>query len=557
MKAKNSGYVCVYAILVFLLFTVSAIAAVTGPILQWTRNFGGSLNDNGNAVATTSDGGYVIAGSTYSFGAGRQDIFLVKTDKDGIQQWQRTFGGTSIDYGSSIVETADKGFAIVGYTSSFGAGAFDVFLIKTDSQGNLQWQKTFGGAQNDYGYAVIEASDNGYVVAGTTFSIGAGAADMYLLRTDSMGNQQWEKTFGGADKDYCYSVAKTDDGGYLLAGSTNSKGNGNPFLSDVYMVRTDGSGIVFWEKTFGGAWDDNAQIVRRTSDGGFIIAGTTTSKGAGIEDAYLIKIDSLGNSLWEKTFGGAGRDTCYSVCQSFDGGYVVSGGTYSTTVGSQDIFVVKTDRLGNKEWEKAFGGAGHDCGYSVLQSRDLGYIIAGKFDTLPSSMYVAKTKALDMDADGMPDEWEKTYALNLSSPSDAALDLDNDNLTNLQEFLAGTMPNKYDTDGDGMSDGRELAYGLNPTDPYSVVKILSVEQVIANPLWSKITYPVAPSRTYKIYWSNQMTPQALWNEVNGTALADITTSSGISSWTDKGTDPDMGGQAPGIAGRRYYKVAVQ
>jgi len=311
--------------------------------LQWAKTFGGSSYEDALSVQQTSDGGYIVAGETYSFGAGSYDVFLLKTDASGNLQWTKTFGGINLDYAHSVQQTSDGGYIVAGETYSFGAGWYDVFLLKTDASGNLQWAKTFGGSDYDYAWSVQQTSDGGYIVAGYTESFGAGG-DVFLLKTDASGNLQWAKTFGGSYSDAAYSVQQTSDGGYIVAGWTYSFGAGN---EDAFLLKTDASGNLQWAKTFGGSHDEGALSVRQTSDGGYIVAGYTYSFGAGGADVFLLKTDASGNLQWAKTFGGSYDEGALSVQQTSDGGYIVAGGTFSFGAGDLDVFLLKTDANGN------------------------------------------------------------------------------------------------------------------------------------------------------------------------------------------------------------------
>ena len=206
--------------------------------------------------------------------------------------WSRTYGGTGVDFGYSMTKTNDVGFIIVGATNSSGAGNYDVYLVKTDWNGAMQWNKTYGGTGDEFGYSIVQTGDGGYTLAGHSSSFGSGSLDVYLVKTDASGNMMWSRAFGGTGTDYAYSIVSTSDGGYIIAGATNSSGAGR---NDVYLIKTDANGNMQWSRTYGGIGDDSARLVIQTADGGYALIGATNSFGAGDYDAWLIKTDSAGN----------------------------------------------------------------------------------------------------------------------------------------------------------------------------------------------------------------------------------------------------------------------
>jgi parallel beta-helix repeat protein len=351
--------------------SITTRSVSSAPEEEWNRTFDGS-GEWGRAVQQTSDGGYIITGWTESYGVGKHDVWLIKTDQKGNEQWSKTYGGSNSDGGESVQQTSDGGYIITGWTWSYGAGGVDLWLIKTAANGILEWSKTFGGSNEDRGYSVQQTSDGGYIITGyTARSVAPCDRNVWLIKTDPDGNMLWDRTFGGAGDDWGNSVKQTSDGGYIIVGGANSY-EADYWDIDLWLVKTDSNGNKQWSKTFGGSNRDNGYSVQQTSDRGFIIAGYTGSYGADKADVWLIKTDSNGKEVWNKTFGGS---TGKSVRQTSDGGYIIVGYIWSF---APDICLIKTDSNGNKEWVKTFGNPWvDDRGESVQQTTDGGYIITG------------------------------------------------------------------------------------------------------------------------------------------------------------------------------------
>jgi hypothetical protein len=381
MRTKLAAIVLVTVVICIGLFIVVDSALVEAsatvaraPEEEWNRTFGGSGGDGASSVQQTTDGGYILAGTTWSYGAGSADSWLVKTNSAGNEEWNRTFGGSYKDYPLSVQQTTDGGYILAGVTCSYGAGSADFWLVKTNSAGNEEWRRTFGGSDYDIAHSVQQTTDGGYILVGVTSSYGAGSADSWLVKTNSAGNEEWSRTFGGSDSDYARSVQQTTDGGYILAGKTYSYGAGS---ADSWLVKTNSGGNEEWSRTFGGSDYDGASSVQQTTDGGYILVGTTSSYGAGSWDFWLVKTDSAGNEEWRRTFGGSDYDMAHSVQQTTDGGYILAGKTNSYGAGSADFWLVKTNSGGNEEWSRTFGGSDFDFAWSVQQTSDGGYIIVG------------------------------------------------------------------------------------------------------------------------------------------------------------------------------------
>lgn len=342
--------------------------------IRWSSITGGNYNDESYATVQTADNGYAVLGSTYSFGSGDYDFFLIRLNEKGDTLWTKTFGGKYADYGRSLINTPDKGFLLVGTSKSGGFGMGDIYVVKTDSLGNLSWEKSYGGAETDEGSSVAMTTDLGYVICGTTRSYGLGNGDMILVKIDSLGTAKWIKTYGGTAGDSGSDIKLTGDGGFIAVGGTGSFGSG---YSSVYVVRTDAAGDTIWTNAYGGDKSDFAYAVSPTYDGGFVIAGQTESFGAGYKDAYLIKTDAAGTLLWQKTYGGEKDERAYSVSVTSDGGYVLGGITHSFGAGKVDMYILKTDEKGDTTWTRTIGGPKSDYCYHVIQNYRFDFILSG------------------------------------------------------------------------------------------------------------------------------------------------------------------------------------
>ncbi len=326
-------------------------------------------------VARTRDGGYVVTGWIDSLKEG-SDVFLTRLDKRGNRRWMKTYKGNGYSCGYCVQEVNGGGFIVVGETKSKNGFDHDVYVVRTDEKGEPLWERNFGGQYCDYAWSGRQTEDGGYILAGGTESFGAGIYDVYLLKLDSTGQKLWEKTFGGKGSDCGYTVLEVDGGGYLIAGNTEFSGNGNP---DVYLLRTDGSGQLIWQKTYGGKGSDYGWSLAASRDGGYVIAGEKEVAGrqGNILAAWLIKVDRDGNERWEKTYGDGSAGSIYAVHQEGDGGYILAGKKESTG-GGYDIYLIRTDKNGNSVWEKTISGSGFNCAYSIAPGKDGEYVLAGR-----------------------------------------------------------------------------------------------------------------------------------------------------------------------------------
>lgn len=345
----------------------------TPPDILWTKTFGGGGVERAFSVQQTSDGGFIIAGNTSSYGAGSADIWLVKTDEDGNEEWNKTFGGSESEWAGSVSQTMDGGFIIAGSTDSFGPGYSNFWIIKTDEQGNEEWNRVFGNYES-HGKCAKQTLDGGYILTGTTWIFNTTTYfDVWLIKTDENGYKEWSKTYGGSDWDEGNSVQQTTDGGFAVAGYHNA--------NDFWLIKTDEDGNVEWNQTYGGSAIDVCSSGSQTNDDGYILAGYTYSYGAGDMDFWLVKTDESGNEVWNRTLGVSDQDWARSVQQTTDGGYIIVGST--GCFGDENLWIIKTDEDGNEEWNLTYGESS-PCAiaHSVDQTADGGYIIAGEISNI-------------------------------------------------------------------------------------------------------------------------------------------------------------------------------
>jgi uncharacterized repeat protein (TIGR01451 family) len=347
-----------------MLMTVGTAVAVEAPTEEWNKTFGGAYNDGAFSVQQTSDGGYILAGyyrqNSDDFHDG--DAWLIMTYANGTVNWTQTFGGSLYDQFNSVQQTSDGGYILAGSTFSFGAVETDALLIKTYANGTEEWNRTFGGEDYDGFNSVQQTSDGEYILAGYTDS------DAWLMKTYANGTEEWNMTFGSPSYDAANSVQQTSDGGYILAGYAD----GYPY--NALLIKTYENGTLNWTQRFDGPGSDAANSVQQTDDGGYILAGYTRSIDT---DFWLIKTDANGNQEWNKKFGNKYDEYAESVQQTLDGGYILTGRTYSHE-NKDDAWLIKTNDTGIEEWNMTFGDTGDDQAYSVQQTDDGGYILAGR-----------------------------------------------------------------------------------------------------------------------------------------------------------------------------------
>jgi hypothetical protein len=415
-------------LLIFISFYIQSTLAASdsSPKIEWQKSLGGSQNEISNSIQQTKDGGYIIGGfSNFTDGDvsgnhGSDDYWIVKLDPIGNIQWQKSLGGSGDDRGASIHETSEGGYIVAGSSDSHDGDVTgnhgvleDYWVVKLDATGNIEWQKSLGGSGQDFTGDYLlgntqQTDDGGYVVVGTSGSDDGdvrgnhGRWDYWVVKLDPSGNIQWQKSLGGSGDDEGASVQQTKDGGYIIGGTSRSNdgdvsqhhGRNQPagtyLFSDYWIVKLDPSGNIQWQKSLGGSEADELNSIQQTKDGGYIAAGTSRSYDGdvtgnhGAQDYWIVKLDSGGNIQWQKSLGGSHSDFNGGIQQTNDGGYIVAGTSHSNDGdvtgnhnNSGDYWVVKLDASGNIQWQKSLGGSWYDQSESIYQTTDGGYVITG------------------------------------------------------------------------------------------------------------------------------------------------------------------------------------
>ena len=411
-----------------MLFVLGLMISVVGwgqaPAIQWQKCLGGTKGDIANSMGICNDKGYIAAGYTNSnnfnvtINKGKSDGWLVKLDSNGMLQWQKSYGGTLNEGFSSVSQTFDNGFILAGYTYSndgdisghhgvVGSNS-DYWIVKTNSTGQIEWQKILGGNADDVAMQIQQTSDSGYIVAGYSNSVDfdvtgyIGQYDYWIVKLNKLGTVIWQKSYGGSKDDNCYSIKQTYDKGYILCGQSDSDDfdvynhKSNALYgthSDYWVLKIDSIGNIIWSNCYGGSWKDAAQEIIQTKDSGYIISGYSASNDydlfnshsgvVGDVDYWVVKLNNTGNIQWGKCYGGSDQDWGQAIKQTLDGGYIVIGdskstnGNVSNNHGISDMWLLKISSTGNIEWQNCYGGSTiESSGDCVIQTNDNGYIFA-------------------------------------------------------------------------------------------------------------------------------------------------------------------------------------
>ncbi|TET22424.1 MAG: T9SS type A sorting domain-containing protein [Candidatus Stahlbacteria bacterium] len=375
----------------------AAMLAVIPQTIQagWTRTYGGDDYDYAWSVQQTSDGNYIVVGSTWSFGAGKSDCWLLKVDDKGDTLWARTYGESESDFGLYVQQTSDGGYIITGSKTSVKEGDQDVWLFKTDSQGELLWEKSYGKDEHDYAWCVQQTSEGGYIIAGVKdyAKTGCVCPRAWLLKTDSQGDTLWTRSYGGDETSgAAYYVTETSDSGYVVVGQ---------LALDLFLFKVNSDGDSLWTHTHSrGDYQHVGCCLQETPDKGFIITGVSFAPPeSNASKVWLLKTDSVGDTLWTHTYGEEKLNIGEHVSITSDGGYIITGGRDYVGPGWGDLYLIKTDSEGDEEWNRTYGKteAETDWGNCVQQTSDGGYIIAGDTESYgagASDLWLIKTDSL-------------------------------------------------------------------------------------------------------------------------------------------------------------------
>ena len=350
---------------------------IVGATMCWDRTYGGSQEDEGRAVQQTTDGGYIMAGLTESGVVGKSDAWVVKVDSAGGIEWDAKYGGPGWDLANSVQQTAAGGYVVAGYTENDATDSSDAFVVKLAGSGSVEWSKAFDRiGKSDWAESIQQTSDGGYIVAGLTTSDSGADDNMWVLKLDPNGEVEWDSVQGEDGDDTASSVRQTIDGGYIVAGS---KGNIDTGESDAWLLKLKNDGSIEWDATYGGSYSHDAISVRQTTDAGYVVAGETLLTGFSGSDLWVLKVDLQGEVEWDKSYGGANDDIGWSVKQTVTGSYVVVGSTKKEVAGSwdRDLWVLWLNDEGNIEWDVTYGGSSDDAGYFIQQTSDHHYLVAG------------------------------------------------------------------------------------------------------------------------------------------------------------------------------------
>lgn len=501
-----------FSLLIFFSYLFSCTFA-QAPV-QWTKCYGGVYNEWGNAVQQTTDGGYITAG----------------------------------------VATSDGG-DVTGSHNGVCTSCIDFWVIKTDSLGQIQWQRCLGGSYDDWASSVKQTQDGGYIVAGYTHSpdgdamcthCALGDPDFLIIKLDVNGNIQWHKCYGGANGELANAVVQTQDSGYLITGVTNSNNgdvSGNHGNSDYWLLKLNNAGDFQWQKTYGGSGNDIANIALQTSDGGYILAGSSTSSDGdvaqnhGAADFWIVKTNSLGQIIWEKNYGGSGNDIAYSISETTDGGFIAAGtsnsndGDVSANHGNRDFWVIKISSSGLLKWEKSLGGSGIDDAYGIIQTPDCNYLAGGTSNSKDGDLH-----AITIDASPSFWPYENAWIVKLDTNGNIIWEscyggTNSDEITSLAPAndggfcFTGITQTNNNGDVSGFHGSRDVWFVK--LSPVSLINIQAAVCIQCNAVATAI--PFAGTPPFNFMWSNGDTTATTTLLCPGVSTLTVTDAAGTSS----------------------------
>jgi hypothetical protein len=382
---------------IILIFSLT-FASFINLYAQWARTYGGNSIDNTNSIQQTNDGGYIAAGETASFGAGGGDVWILKLTSAGTIEWQRTYGGIDRDWATTIQQTRDGGYIVAAETYSFGAGGLDLWILKLSSTGTIEWQRTYGGSSDEYASFIQQTRDGGYIVAAHSF--GPYSSHLLISKLSSTGAIEWQRIYwryGGPD--YAWEIQQTSDGGYIVAAQSWSL---SAKQYDAWILKLTSTGDIEWQRTYGGTDRDRAQVCLPISDGGYIVTGWTRSFGAGQDDAWILKLTSTGDIEWQRTYGGSDTDHAEYPYIQYENGikYIVTGSTCSFGTGKSDAWILKLCSDGDID---------SSCGFAGTSEATITYPNASPQDT--DSYSISALFAIPQDTHVSPQDSDATVYL--------------------------------------------------------------------------------------------------------------------------------------------------
>lgn len=412
-------------IITYFLYLISITALINVPIavlgqnhvsIVWQKNYGGTREDEPNGLTEGINGGYIIVGQTISNDSdvsglhGTSDAWVLDVDESGKKVWQKCVGGSRQDALTSVQKTS-SGYIAAGITQSndgdvtFNHGGIDAWVVNMSSTGSIVWQKTYGGSGSDWAVSIATTVDGGYIFSGLTNSTNGdvsglhassvGADDAWIVKLDASGNIEWQKCLGGSIEDQGLCIQQTKDSGYIVCGSTTSNDgdvSGYHDSTDIWVVKLNVHGSIQWQKCLGGSGSDVSYSIKQTADGGYVLGGSTWSNNGDItinhgkSDYWVVKLNPMGSISWQKTYGGDENEGIWSIIQTKDGGYITTGNTVSdngdvagwhtNAKNLSDEWIIRTDDMGKILWQRCLGGSGQEEGRDIIQITDSTYVTA-------------------------------------------------------------------------------------------------------------------------------------------------------------------------------------